>query len=264
MRDICPEIRVLTPTQVAKVHGDALKVLWQTGIHVDDPDALKRFEKALGRSFEDGRVRIPGELVQWALDLAPSSVDIHDRLGRKGFTLKGGDSDSPVFGIGVTNLHYQDPFDGKIHPFERRHMSQAAGLGHVLEAYDFISTPGVIRNLPSPRADLTGLLEMMGATTKPLVMLISDWEGFVPALDLVSQVCPDSGDRPFVIPYVNPITPLVLNAETTRKMDAAIARGLPLIFSNYGMSGATCPITPAGTLAVGRARQENKQRKMKS
>jgi len=34
------------------------------------------------------------------------------------------------------------------------------------------------------------------------------------------------------------------------KMEAAINRGLPLIFSNYGMSGATCPITPAGTLAL--------------
>jgi trimethylamine--corrinoid protein Co-methyltransferase len=42
----------------------------------------------------------------------------------------------------------------------------------------------------------------------------------------------------------------VLNSETTMKMDAAIKRGLPLIFSNYGMSGATCPITPAGTLAL--------------
>jgi trimethylamine--corrinoid protein Co-methyltransferase len=33
-------------------------------------------------------------------------------------------------------------------------------------------------------------------------------------------------------------------------MDATIQRGLPLIFSNYGMSGATCPITPTGTLAL--------------
>ncbi len=29
-----------------------------------------------------------------------------------------------------------------------------------------------------------------------------------------------------------------------------IDRGMPFIFSNYGMSGATCPITPGGTLAL--------------
>jgi trimethylamine---corrinoid protein Co-methyltransferase len=42
----------------------------------------------------------------------------------------------------------------------------------------------------------------------------------------------------------------VLNSETSEKMTTCIQRGLPLIYSNYGMSGATTPITPAGTLAV--------------
>ena len=46
------------------------------------------------------------------------------------------------------------------------------------------------------------------------------------------------------------MTPLVINAETSDKMFAAIGRGLPIIYSNYGMAGATTPITPAGTLAV--------------
>jgi len=91
---------------------------------------------------------------------------------------------------------------------------------------------------------------MMANTTKPIVMLISDWVSFNPALDLCEHLKGDLSNRPFLIPYVNPITPLVLNAETTLKMDAAIQRGIPFIFSNYGMSGATCPITPAGTLAL--------------
>jgi trimethylamine--corrinoid protein Co-methyltransferase len=53
-----------------------------------------------------------------------------------------------------------------------------------------------------------------------------------------------------VIPYFNPITPLVLNAETARKMAATIERGIPFIYSNYGMSGATTPITPGGSLVM--------------
>ncbi len=53
-----------------------------------------------------------------------------------------------------------------------------------------------------------------------------------------------------MLPYLNPITPLILNAETTAKIDLIISRGMPFIFSNYGMSGATCPITPGGTLAL--------------
>jgi trimethylamine--corrinoid protein Co-methyltransferase len=108
----------------------------------------------------------------------------------------------------------------------------------------------VIQDSAPELSDIYGILEMLANTTKPLVMLISEGKSFVPALDLCEHLHGDLGIKPFLLPYVNPITPLTLNSETTRKMDVSINRGLPLIFSNYGMSGATCPITPAGTLAL--------------
>lgn len=250
MFDLKPEIRVMTREQTDKVHHDALSILESTGVTVDDPNARALFETALGTSCKDHRVRIPKDLIQWALEAAPSEINIYDRLGNPSFTLKGDGSQDTVFGIGVTNLHYQDPFKNKIQPFHRQHMSLATGLGNSLDNFDFISTPGVIQDLPSNTADLYGVLEMVANTTKPIVMLISGWDCFQPALDLCELLTGDIADHPCIIPYVNPITPLVLNSETTMKMDAAIHRGLPLIFSNYGMSGATCPITPAGTLAL--------------
>jgi trimethylamine--corrinoid protein Co-methyltransferase len=91
---------------------------------------------------------------------------------------------------------------------------------------------------------------MVANTTKPLVLLVSDPEQFAPALDLLASASAAEPARPFVLPYVNPITPLVLNAETTDKMSAAIARSLPVIFSNYGMAGASTPMSPLRTLAL--------------
>ena len=250
MYELRPKIKVMSQEQIKKVHHDALSILGKTGVMVDDQRARHLLEKALGKSHEGHRLRIPQELVQWAINAAPPEIKIYDRLGTPCFELNGNGTQDTVFGIGVTNLHYQDPFNNDIQPFFRHHMAAAAGLGHTLDAFDFISTPGVIQDLPSETADLYGVLEIMANTTKPLVMLISDWGCFNPALDLCEHLNGDMSTYPFVIPYVNPITPLVLNAEATMKMDAAIKRGLPLIFSNYGMSGATCPITPAGTLAL--------------
>jgi trimethylamine--corrinoid protein Co-methyltransferase len=250
MFDLKPEIRVMTPEQIKKVHQDALAILGETGVVVDEDGARALFERALGKPSEDHRIKISEELVQWAVNKAPSEIRIYDRLGSPCFELKGNGTQDAVFGVGVTNLHYQDPLKKDIQPFFRHHMAAATGLGNTLDAFDFISTPGIIQDLPPDTADLYGVLEMMGNTTKPLVMLISDWDSFNPALDLCEHIGGDLSARPFIIPYVNPITPLVLNSETTRKMDAAIGRGMPLIFSNYGMSGATCPITPAGTLAL--------------
>jgi trimethylamine--corrinoid protein Co-methyltransferase len=250
MFDLKPEIRVMTREQIKKVHQDALMILEKTGVAVDDPIARNRFEKILGKSGKDNCIHIPEDLVQWAINAAPSEIKIYNRLGSPCFELKGDGTQDAVFGIGVTNLHYQDPFKNTIQPFFRHHMAAATGLGHNLDAYDFISTPGVIQDLPPETADIYGVLEMMANTIKPLVMLISDWNSFTPALDLCEHIHGDLSTHPFIIPYVNPITPLVLNSETTMKMDAAIEKGLPFIFSNYGMSGATCPITPAGTLTL--------------
>lgn len=250
MDDLKPKIEVLTQEQLEKVHRDALLILENIGVVVDDPGARSLLGKAIGRPQEELRVRIPNELVQWAIDSAPSEIQIYDRLGNPCFELKGNGKQDAVFGVGVTNLNYQDPFDGTIHPFHRKHMGLATGLAHNLDGFDFISTPGVIQDISPEKADLYGALEMVANSTKPVVMLISNPDCFHPALDLCEHLHGDMSSHPFVIPYVNPITPLVLNGETTMKMDATIKKGLPLIFSNYGMSGATCPITPAGTLAL--------------
>ncbi|MFW2365399.1 MAG: trimethylamine methyltransferase family protein [Desulforhopalus sp.] len=249
MYDLKPKIQVLTQEQIEKVHHDALAILEHTGVVVDDPSARSLFDKAIGAQKERC-LKIPGDLIQWAIDSAPSEIQIHDRLGNPCFNLTGDGKQDAVFGIGVTNLNYQDPFDENIYPFHRKHMASATGLAHSLDGFDFISTPGVIQDIAPDRADLYGFLEMVANSTKPLVMLISNPDCFRPALDLCENLHGDISAAPFVIPYVNPITPLVLNAETTMKMDVAIDKGLPLIFSNYGMSGATCPITSAGTLAL--------------
>ncbi len=250
MFSLKPTIRVMTKEQINKVHNDALLILEKTGVVVDDQGARHLFEKAMGKPHKDNLFHIPKDLVKWAINAAPSHIQIYDRLGSPCFELKGDGTQKSVFGIGVTNLHYQDPIKRDIQPFHRHHMTSAVGLGHNLDAFDFISTPGVIQDLPPETADIHGVLEMTANTTKPLVMLISNWDSFSPALDLCEHLHGDLSSRPFIIPYVNPITPLILNSETTMKMDESIKRGLPFIFSNYGMSGATCPITPAGTLAL--------------
>ncbi len=250
MFDLSPTINVMTQEQISKIHDDALQILEKTGIVVDDKNARQLFEKRLGKSQDDNRIRITKDLVQWAIEAAPSEINIYDRLGSLRFKLSGDGSQNTVFGIGVTNLNYHDPTDNRIKPFSRNHMSLVTRLGHSLDHFDFISTPGVIQDLPTEDAELYGVLEMVSNTTKPIVLLIADGNAFEPALDLCEHLAGNLSDRPFLIPYVNPITPLVLNTETTQKMHCSIQRGLPLIFSNYGMSGATCPITPSGTLAL--------------
>ena len=152
------------------------------------------------------------------------------------------------FGNGVTNLFYQDPVTDEVTQFTRKHMELGVRLAQSLPEYDVISTLGVIRDMPPQIADLFAVLEMVANSTKPLVLLISDEKLFPQVLDLIEHIHGDVGNRPFIIPYLNPVTPLKINEGTSDKLLDSIERGIAVIFSNYGMAGMSTPITPAGAL----------------
>lgn len=244
---VVPKITVLRGDQIEEVHELSLRILSEVGVRVESESATKTLVRA-GAQADGDRVLIPGDLVRWALEAAPSAVDISDRRGTAAFSL--GHGNATRFGIGVTALNYQDPVTDEITPFTRRHMEITVRLGNTLPSFDAISTVGIVQDVSGDRSDLYGTLEMVANSTKPLVVLVSDEDRFPAVLDLLEQLHGDLAARPFVIPYLNPVTPLVVNRGTSDKMRATIERGLPLIYSNYGMAGATTPITPAGVLAL--------------
>ncbi len=244
---IKPCLTLLNDRQIERIHSDSLRILSSVGVRVDSKKGRQVFAKAIGsKAMGDEIVRIPPELVEEALKLVPTSVEIHDRKGVHSFRLPG----DTRFGIGVTALYYQDPETEKLKPFARQHMELIVRLGSILSNFDFISTPGVLRDVPVEVADLYAVLEMMANTVKPLIILASDDDALPGAFDLLEYLHGDLTSKPFVIPYFNPITPLVIDRGTTDKIMVTIERGLPFIYSNYGMAGGSTPITPTGALTL--------------
>ncbi len=243
-----PHLSVLSAEQIARIHRNSLHVLSSVGVRLDSRRARDAFEDALGRGAVDDRtVHLSPDLVEWAIEVAPSTVDVCDRCGERAFQL--GQSDTR-FGIGVTNLFYQDPRTDEVVPYDRARMAASVRLGHTLDSFDLVSTVGVLQDTSPDEADLYATLEMVGNTTKPLVLLVSEPDAFPRVLDMLEALCGNLSRKPFVLPYVNPITPLVLNRGTVEKMSTAARRGLPIIYSSYGMAGTSTPITPAGSLTV--------------
>jgi trimethylamine--corrinoid protein Co-methyltransferase len=220
-----PRMTVLTAQQLKQVHNFSLEILSRVGIRVDSSQALSYFTAATGAQINGDRVKISPDLVDWALKSAPSSFDIYDRDGHPAF--RAGDGRAH-FGVGVTNLFYQDPQTDKLTGFTREHMAIGTRLSHTLPAYDLVSTIGIISDVTRGTEDLYAVLEMAANTTKPLVILNSDPKQFTSSLNLLEHLRENLSEKPFVIPYFNPVTPLIINRETGDKMIAAIERGLPL------------------------------------
>lgn len=245
---VAPRLGLLSPDQRAHIHARSLRILAEVGVRVDSARGRAVLARAPGVTLtEEGRAVFAAEAVEAALAAAPAVVDVYDRRGQPTFRLG---ADRTRFGIGVTNLYYEEPLTGEIVPFARRHMAEAVRLGHALPGYDIVSTVGVLQDVPVGAADLVATLEMVANTTKPLVLLASDPAQFGLCLDVLEHLCGDLAARPFVLPYVNPVTPLVLSADAADKLLDAVGRGLPVIYSNYGMAGLTTPITPADALAL--------------
>jgi trimethylamine--corrinoid protein Co-methyltransferase len=242
-----PRLSVLDRKQIKKVHDYSLQILSSIGLRVDSPEARKLFARAIGSQAVDGeRVRIPADLVEWAIQAAPARIDIYDRKGMLTFRLP----DQTRFGVGVTSLYYQEPETDAVVPFTRKHMETCVRLGNNLPSFDAISTVGIVQDVAPQVSDLYATLEMAANTAKPLIILISDENAFPHVLDLLEHLHGNLSSCPSIIPYFNPITPLVINKSTADKMFVAIERGLPFIYANYGMAGASTPITPAGQLAL--------------
>ena len=251
MNNVRPHLSLLTEEQVHDIHKYALQILEKTGVRVDSPSALAMLEKRVGSSNVEGRtVRIPAELVEWAIKVAPRRIQLFDRRGNPQFSI-GGEGDRTRFGIGVTALYYQEPETDTPVLFQRKHMQDMVRVGNKLPHYDMVSTVGIVRDVPEHLTDLYGSLEHFANGIKSMVLLCSDEKKFDDVLRMLETLHgAELGEKPFIMPYFNPVSPLVMNEGTVDKMMTAIDHGLPVIVSNYSMSGATTPITPAGTVAV--------------
>jgi len=248
-----PELRLLSEEQIQFVHDRSLAILKGVGVRVDSPRALEILlgsegvHVATGSGEESGRVVFDASVVEWALKTAPATISVFDRRGEPAFRVG---EDRTRFGVGATNLFYQDPVTDGLSRFSRDHMAISTGLAHDLPNFDMVSTMGVVQDHPRETADLYATLELIANTTKPLILLISNEELFESALELAETLHPGLAENPFLVPYLNPVTPMVINKSTAEKLMATVDRGLPVIYSNMGMAGMSTPITAAGTLAL--------------
>jgi len=248
-----PQLRLLSEEHIRFIHDRTLTILGRVGVRVDSPRALEVLlatdgvTKAPDSDDEGRRVVFHPAAVERALETAPKVVPVYDRRGQPAFRVG---EDRTRFGVGATNLFFQDPITEELSRFTREHQAVAARLAHALPNYDMVCTVGVVQDYPSNSADLYSTLELLANTTKPLLLLVSNEDLLEPALDLAEKLHPDLQDKPFLIPYLNPVTPLVMNRGTAEKLMITVERGLPVIYSNLGMAGMSTPITAAGMLAL--------------
>ena len=248
-----PRYDRLTPADAARLHDAAVSILERTGARLHDAEAVERLHGAGARVGDDGRVHVPGSLVDWALSVAPRSITLHDRSGQPALALEG---DNVFFGPGSDCLHVLDHRTGERRPPLLADVMDGLTLVDALPNMDFGMSMFLPTDVDPAMVDRRQMAVMLERTTKPLVVVTYDVDAMADAIAMAEAVAggPDAlRERPQVALYVNVTRGLVQNGDSLRKLLILAERGLPAIWVPVTSGGTTGPVTTAGNMALNQA-----------
>ncbi len=248
-----PGLRVLSDEKFRRIHEAALEVLEEVGVTIATVEARELLVGAGCTLADEKIVRIPPRVVEDALDSAPKRVVIYDREGNEALLLEGTNCH---FGMGITAIFFRDPVTGERRPARTEDVALVCRVADALPNLDFIGTPLVVKGTPEAPLEIVnqlGFAAMVSNTTKPLLLLTEDATVLTDNLDIAAAVV--GGDRalrerPFVLPILSSVSPLVLNVDTLEKLFVCVDRGIPVRCGSSPMAGATAPVSIAGMLTT--------------
>jgi len=248
-----PRYDRLTPADCTRLHDASVSILERTGVRLHDEEAVERLHGAGARVGDDGRVFVPGSLVEWALSVAPRSVTLHRRDGEPAIALEG---DNAWFGPGSDCLHILDHRTGERRPATLADVRDGLTLVDALPSMDFGMSMFLPSDVDPAMADRHQMAIMLERTTKPLVVVTYDVDAMLDAIEMAEAVAGGADalrERPTIALYINVTRGLVHNGDSLRKLLLLAERGLPALWIPVTSGGTTGPVTMAGNVALNNA-----------
>ncbi len=244
--------RVLTDGQIAEIKRTAFEVMSKVGFRIYHEGARKMLKQA-GARVVDEIVKVPEHIVAGCLGTAPKGWTIYDREGKRAMEVEGRKS---YYGTSTASPKTQDALSGEIHPTRVADIAIAAKVADALANIDWVMPMGSVQDVAPTAADLYEFEAVVTNTTKPIVFI-----GYTPrGVELVYEMAIEVAggienlrQRPFLIFYPEPISPLVFPADVIDRLFVCADLSMPQIQGPTIQFGATAPVTLAGAIAQGTA-----------
>ncbi len=243
----------LTEEQIRKLHLATLDVLERTGVSVKNDRARSLLLDAGARAGAGDVVHIPSAMVKNAIAAAPEKVVLHDRDGRSAVPLE---ASNVFFGTGSDTPNTIDPHTRERRRTVKEDTRKFALLCDHLPNMDFIMSMAVAQDVPSAESFVHEFQAMVEGTSKPIVFTASDGRDIGTIYRMAVAVAGDEKtlrQRPFILHYAEPISPLIHSKEGTDKLLFCAEKGIPVVYVSGCTSGGTMPVTLAGTITVANA-----------
>lgn len=241
-------LRVLTDEQIEEILQASFSILEQVGCRILHKEAVEMLKSA-GARVKGEVVKVPRQLVQECLRHAPKGFTIYDRTGEPRLYAFGS---NVYFGTSTASPNTIDARTGEAHPTTIEDIARGAKVADALQHIDWIMPFGSAQDVPGDIAEVFEFDAAVRNTTKPIVFCGYSGRGVEMVYEMAAEVAgglENLQERPFVVCYPEPITPLTFPQEVVNRMLVTADLMQPQIPTGSQQPGATAPITLAGSLA---------------
>ena len=246
-----PRMKVLSREQALAIHTAALEILEKTGFKMEHPGALKMLVDAGCTVSPEDRVMMPSHLVDEALASAPRQIDLYDQLGSIAMSLVDG---NPFYGTGSDATFTIDLESGQRRRTTLSDVTNFARLIDGLENIDFNMSMANPDDVPIEDIYVHVFAEMVKNTNKPVLFIADRGEDIAKIHEIACLVAGGREllrQKPFLLNYSEPISPLRFPENVMDKLIFCAEKGIPLCFPSGCNAGGGGPVTLAGAMALG-------------
>ena len=247
-----PTIRMLSDEQVEAIHHTSLDILSQTGIVMKN-EAARELLLDAGAWESEQRLKVPPLLVMDAIASAPSRIPMFNRLGELTMPLE---ANKVFFGPGSDCPFTIDLETGQRRQATAEDVRRIAKLCDGLGQIDFVMSMGTPSDVPPLDHYLHSFINMIRGSVKPNVYTANNREDMEAIYRIACAVAggeTELREKPFLLHYAEPISPLLFNDESVDKLLFCAEKGIPVTYLPSPNTGGGGPITLAGALALGNA-----------
>jgi len=246
---LSPFFQYMSNRQCEKIHLAALDILERIGVLIFHDEAAALLKSA-GADLDGNLARIPSALVERALLTVPKRVSLFNRHGELAMPVEG---NRVFYGPGSDCLNILDHRTGERRKPVLQDVKEGVTLCDALPEIDYAISMVLPTDVDKTLADRYQMEVMLNNTTKPIVYVSYDYEGFIEAVSMAEVVAGGEDQlrrKPNILGYINVTTGLRHNKEALQKLLYLASKGLPAIYAPDVYSGVTGPITIPGTIAL--------------
>jgi trimethylamine--corrinoid protein Co-methyltransferase len=244
-----PRVDLLSPALRDQILEEAFLILERDGVFFENEEARALFREA-GQDVDEStfRVRLKPRLMERCLATTPASITLYDRSGNRAYRVGG---DEVHFDPGSSGTRILDENSGHERKPVTGDLVEIARLTEALAHLNFQSTALVSSDVSGEIADIYRLYLGLLFSAKPIVTGTFRVEGFKPMQELLIAIRGGSEElraKPLAIFDACPSPPLRWSRLTAQSLIDCARAGIPSELISMGMTGATSPVTIAGTL----------------